>query len=110
MPFRHIISTAAHDHVFDNAARNGCLVTLGGLKWISGEPWVERVLEAAGFQAAIIYWTELISPMVAIDFGDHNIATRAIEALNGSKFEGYSLTARWHKSVGNWRSCFASGC
>jgi hypothetical protein len=38
--------------------------------------------------------------LLHIDFGDHDIATRAIRALNNAEVDGYILKACWHKDVG----------
>ncbi len=99
MPFQHI--TTKDSDTFENAVRNGTFVFVEGIKWIAGQAWVSAFLETAGFEHGIVYWPGPVSSLVGIDFGDHEIATRAIMALHGTEFEGYTLKACWHKDVGD---------
>ena len=94
------IYTPKNSDSFENAVRTGTFIMLEGIKWIAGQPWIDAALKTAGFEQAIIYWPGPVSPSVGIDFGDHDIATRAIRALNNAEVDGYILKARWHKDVG----------
>jgi hypothetical protein len=99
MPLLHI-TTTANSHSYENAIQNGTFVMLKDIKWKAGQPWIDIVLETAGFEQAIIYWPGPVTPLVGIDFGLHDIATRAISALHNAEFDGYILNACWHKDVG----------
>jgi hypothetical protein len=109
MPLFHITTTDRD--IYWNAVQNGSFVILDGIKWIAGQPWVEAALKSAEFEHAVIYWTGTGSPSVGIDFGDHDIATRAIVTLHNTEFNGYILKARWHQDVGNYlRQFFTFAC
>ncbi|KAK2601692.1 hypothetical protein QQS21_004767 [Conoideocrella luteorostrata] len=89
MPFTHSIDIA----LCENAIRNRSLVKLEGINWFEGKPWIKAVLRNAGFKRALIYWVAEASPVISVDFGNHDVATRAITALDGTEANGYLLKA-----------------
>lgn len=76
-----------------NARINGHLVLLTAHKWRGGERWLDAALIAYGFQEVIVFWSSAAPTTVAIDFGEPDIATRAVDSLDDSVFEGYTLKA-----------------
>jgi hypothetical protein len=83
----------------NQAIQRGSMITLTGINWAGGEPWVESALENAGFPSATVFWPTSGAPILGVDFWEHGKAVKAIAWFNERTIDGNKLTAEFHQDV-----------
>uniref|UniRef100_A0A8H7TRP1 Uncharacterized protein n=1 Tax=Bionectria ochroleuca TaxID=29856 RepID=A0A8H7TRP1_BIOOC len=83
----------------NQAIQRGSMITLTGVSWAGGEPWVESALENAGFPSATVFWPTSGAPILGVDFWEHGKAVKAIAWFNERTIDGNKLTAEFHQDT-----------
>ncbi|CAH0032390.1 unnamed protein product, partial [Clonostachys rhizophaga] len=90
---------AKFENDLNQAIQRGSMITLTGVNWAGGEPWVESTLENAGFTSATVFWPTSGAPILGVDFWEHGKAKKAISWFNERNIDGNKLTAEFHQDT-----------